>query len=67
MGFDAFSQISSEKQSLGSPWTEAGMGRLFPLYQEALSQLSQHPLHEVAGSGPGSWVCFAQPIEQQVG
>lgn len=66
MGFDTTSQISSEKQSLGPPWAEAGMGCGLPLYQKALSQLSQHLLHKGARSGPGTWVHFAQPAKQQV-
>lgn len=67
LGFETFSQISSEKQSLGPPWAEAGMGCGFPLYSEALSQLSQHLLYKGTRSDPGTWVHFAQPAEQQGG
>lgn len=67
LGFETFSEISSVKQSSGPPRREAGMGCGFPLYREAFSQLSQHLLHKGAGSGPGTWVRFAQPTERQVG
>lgn len=66
LGFETFSEISLVKQSSGPPRREAGMGCGFPLYREAFSQLSQHLLHKGAGSGPGTWVHFAQPTEQQV-
>lgn len=67
LGCERFSQISSEKQTLGPPWAEVGMGCGFPHYQEVLSQLSQHLLHKGVGSGLGTWLCFAQPAEQWFG